>query len=368
MPVRTAYATDLPADQVAGALREQLPGPGPKVLMYFSSPKFDPEALAHSVGQAFDGSAVFGCTTAGEIVSGQMLKGSVVAMGLDEDIIDDVAVEVVEGISGEDSVGDAFNRLGAHFGESMSSMSPETYVGIVLFDGLRGAEERLMERMGDRTDVTFIGASAGDDVKFELTHVFANGEAYTDAAVLAVLKPAVKFDFLKVQSLCPTGKKLVTTRVDEEHRTVLEFDGRPAVAAYAQTLGVPSGEVSDHFMTNPVGLMIDGEPFVRSPQHTEGDSIVFYCNIKEGMELDLLEATDIVSDTKAALDAKLKELPDISGIVNFHCILRTLELDAKGQSDAYGKLFEGIPTVGFSTYGEEYIGHMNQTSTMLLFR
>ena len=49
-------------------------------------------------------------------------------------------------------------------------------------------------------------------------------------------------------------------------------------------------------------------------------------------------------------------------------LLRTLELDAKGESDAYGKVFAKVPMVGFSTYGEEYIGHINQTATMVLFR
>lgn len=58
----------------------------------------------------------------------------------------------------------------------------------------------------------------------------------------------------------------------------------------------------------------------------------------------------------------------ISGIVNFHCILRTLDLERQGQTEAYGRIFADIPTIGFSTYGEEYVGHINQTSTMLLFQ
>ena len=43
-----------------------------------------------------------------------------------------------------------------------------------------------------------------------------------------------------------------------------------------------------------------------------------------------------------------------------------LELKAKDQLAAYGQVFKDLPTVGFSTYGEEYIGHLNQTSTILL--
>ena len=35
--------------------------------------------------------------------------------------------------------------------------------------------------------------------------------------------------------------------------------------------------------------------------------------------------------------------------------------------EAYGELFSKTPTVGFSTYGEAYLGHINQTSTILIF-
>jgi hypothetical protein len=96
--------------------------------------------------------------------------------------------------------------------------------------------------------------------------------------------------------------------------------------------------------------------------------MLFYCSVKEGMELSLLEATDIIASTKKSLDDAQKELGGLSGIVNFNCILRTLELSQKGLTEDYGKVFEEVPTVGFSTYGEQYIGHINQTATMLVFR
>jgi len=119
-------------------------------------------------------------------------------------------------------------------------------------------------------------------------------------------------------------------------------------------------------MKNPIGLMLDDEPYVRSPQRIDDSKMVFYCNIKKGMELSVLESTDIINDTRAVVEAKKKEMGGISGIINFHCILRTLDLESHGLLDAYGRLFADIPTVGFSTYGEEYIGHINQTATMLV--
>jgi hypothetical protein len=262
----------------------------------------------------------------------------------------------------------AFEVFEKHFNKPMMELDPNEYVGIILVDGLSGSEEKIMEKIGNLTNINFIGGSAGDDLKFKTTYVYAGGKAYTDAAILAVIKPKVKFGFIKTQSFNELKEKLTATKVNESAREVLEFDGKPAIRAYAEALGTTPADASNRFMHNPVGLMVDDEPYVRSPQQTKDESMVFYCNIKEGMELSVLESTDIVKDTKKALDKKIQEMGGISGIINFHCILRTLELEQKNQTEAYGKVFTDVPTVGFSTYGEEFIGHVNQTSTMLVFK
>jgi hypothetical protein len=94
----------------------------------------------------------------------------------------------------------------------------------------------------------------------------------------------------------------------------------------------------------------------------------FYCGISEGMELSLLESTNIIDDTRTSINSAKDELGSISAIINFNCILRTLELYEKNLDGQYGELFSNIPTIGFSTYGEQYIGHLNQTATMLVFK
>jgi hypothetical protein len=158
--------------------------------------------------------------------------------------------------------------------------------------------------------------------------------------------------------------KLVATKVNEPARRVIEFNGEPAAAAYAKAVGTSVDQASGRFMTNPVGLLAGSEVFVRSPQRIDSGSIYFYCAIHEGAELALLESTDIVADTERTIAA----VPDALAILDFDCILRTLELRQKGLCDRYGSIFARTPTLGFSTYGEEYIGHINQTSTMLAFR
>jgi hypothetical protein len=320
------------------------------------------------MNDSFKKSIVYGCSTSGELTSGKMLKNSIVAMAFSSSVIDDAKIEIIKNIKEAGDVKSAFSSFDKYFKESISLADPSKYVGIILIDGLSTAEEKIMDKIGDQTNCTFIGGSAGDDLKFSKTFVYANGSSYSNAAILVLIKPKVAFDIIKTQSFTILDQKLVATKVDLASRKVIEFDNLPAIEAYANALGVPKENAADYFFTNPVGLIADGEIYVRSPQQLVQDGIIFYCNILEGMEVSLLQSKNIIIDTKHSIEAKIDEIGPISGLINFNCILRTLELEQKKQTEAYGKIFSDIPTIGFSTYGEEYIGHINQTATILVFK
>jgi hypothetical protein len=368
MKVLTAYSSQQSVDSVIAELMAQFENTSPKAVIYFASTIYDQQALASQMQTQFPNAKLFGCSTAGEIVSGKMLKQSVVAMAIGEEVLEDVAVEVVMDIAASMHVPEAFKQFEAYYGEPISDMDTEKYVGIIMADGLSGAEERLMGKLSDLTDVTFIGGSAGDDLQFKTTYVYADGKVFENAAVLVLLKLKNGFDIIKTQSFRVLNQKLTATEVNEANREVIEFDGMPAIEAYARALGVSVEEASNRFMTNPLGLMAGTEPYVRSPQKVDGSAMVFFCNIIKGMELAILEATDMIKDTLEAVESKALGESNAAGIINFHCILRTLQLEGEGKCDAYGEVFSSVPTIGFSTYGEEYIGHVNQTSTMLVLK
>lgn len=367
MNIVTAHSLNDDVDQVVIDIKSQFGDFIPKVVIFFASSKYQPDTLCHKMQETFPGAATFGCSTAGEIVTGKMLKNSVVAMGFNETAIQDVCIQVVENVESPSQVDTAFAAFENHFNEPVADLDFEKYLGIILVDGLSRSEERLMDQIGDKTNALFIGASAGDDLKFSKTLIYADGKAYTNAALLALIKPGVRFDFIKTQSFVPCNAKLLATKTNEATREVIEFNNKPAAIAYAEALGTTVAEVEKRFMLNPVGLMVDGEPYVRSPQKIEDNRIRFYCNVLQGMEFSVLEATDIVTDTKKAIAEKIQEMGQISGIINFNCVLRTLELEQKDVGEAYGNLFSDFPTIGFSTYGEEFLGHINQTSTMIVF-
>jgi hypothetical protein len=351
------------AEEVARGLTGDL-----SFVVVFASSFYDIAELARELDRLLPGVPLIGCTTAGELARGRMLQRSVVALGVDRSVVDRVAITPIEDARDAHSTNAALERLSAAFGTSPSGLDPAQCVGLVLQDGLSVAEEQVMQVLSSRTNVPFIGGSAGDDLRFEKTFVFTGGRAFSGASALALLRPTQGYRILKTQSFKVLDRVLTATSVDEATRTIREFDGAPAAEAYASAVGVSVAELPTLFRKHPLGVVLaNGEPFVRSPQQVIGSDVVFYCQVKAGMALHVLESHDIVADTGADLSSALTDagVPP-RALINFHCILRTLELREQGRCDEYGELFGKLPAVGFSTYGESYIGHINQTSTMLL--
>lgn len=352
MQVFTTTNTDLHA--ICPELRASLPVK-PTFILYFHSPCFDADVVGAMLSITYPDIPSLGCSTAGEIATGMMLDGGLVVAGFEADEISRAEVVAIEG----GDVESAFESLTGRY----DHVDFSTHVGLILMDGLSGKEEILMESLGDCTDLTFVGGSAGDGLKFVKTSVAANGRVGAGFGAMALLYVPAGFDLIKTQSFRTTGVTLTPTRVDYQERAVLEFNGKPAAQAYAEAIGAASvDDAANSFMTNPLGLMAEDEPFVRSPQAIDGDKVNFYCSVHEGVELELLQGQDIVADTEEAL-----ALFQYRSLIVFNCILRTLDLKNQGKTEAFGNLFKK-PTIGLSTYGEAYLGHLNQTATILALR
>ena len=368
---KIAYSDLRNADAAVKSIKEQLSGVDACMVLYFASPLYPAATISKEMADAFAGIRTVGCTTAGEMVSCKMGQNTIVAMAWHKASLKHLDIEILENISTgmEEVVANAFQSFEKSLGKPMGELNPAQYVGVVMVDGLSGCEEKLNDQLGNHTNVPFVGGSAGDNFMFKTTWLFADGKAYTDAAILLLMEPANGYEILKTQSFTTTNKKLTPTKVDEKRRMVIEFNGRPATEVYAEVLGISVNDLEKTLGKYPVGLVFDEQNFfVRSPMKIEGTSVVFYCSVKEGLELTVLHSGDIVEGTRADLLKTAQNCGGLKAVVDFCCCLRTLELTQNNALQNYSEIFENIPAIGFATYGESYIGHINQTSTMLLLK
>jgi hypothetical protein len=315
---------------------------------------------------------VLGCTTAGEFTETGTGTGGVAAVAVPKPLVRRSASALADLSSGvSKGVRAAVKEIETQLGESLREVDTDRYIGLMLVDGVHGSEEEINEALGDAAPLlSFVGGSAGDDLAFAETRVFLGGQSSHHGAALAVLQLSVPYAVVKTCSFTPADTEFVASKVDRERRIVWEFDGRPATERYAEAVGVAVDQLgSEVFMSRPLGLMIDGKPWIRSPQAVEeGGGIRFYCQILQGMRITLMTSTPLVTDTAVAMRAAAAEVGGTpSGAILFNCVLRRLEMDANGWADDFVGALGGVPTAGFHCYGESYLGHVNQTLTGVVF-
>lgn len=341
-------------------------------VLYFASSRYDPHDLAGPIAAAFPDAAVIGCSTAGEFTDRVIGTGGISAIALPYGMLTG-AVAALADLRDDVAGGtwSAVRALESSLQTPLRSLNPSSHLGFLLVDGLNRAEETVNEVLGDAAPLLdVVGGSAGDDLDFRRTWVAVGDHVSDQGAALMVCQAAVRFEVVKACSFVPTGQRLRITDADAASRTVLAFDRRPAAAAYAAAVGVPVGELdATVWMQHPLGLMIDGSPWIRSPQAVRPDGgITFYAQILPGMEVEVMQATDMIAGTRDAVRAACAAVGDrASGAVMFNCILRRLELDARQAGPAFLDAFDGLPLAGFHTYGESWLGHMNQTLTGVVF-
>lgn len=357
-----------PVEAVAD-LRRQLAGAGRASVLFFCSPTYDLDALAAAL-RAWTVDSVVGCTTAGQLGPGGFHAVGITAvafdaaeLSLESFRIDGVAGLAAQGVRAfaEDAGVAAFARAGAAVHDRRSAFA------LLLIDGLSRAEEvaiaALYRSLGK---LPIIGGSAGDDLRFERTHVYHDGAFRTDVAVVALLRTDRPIRVVKFQDLVPTPGRVVVTDADEGARRVHGINGVVAADAYAAALGVAPGSLTAELVArHPLMLCIGDTWYVRSARDIHADgSISFYCAIAEGLVLSVGRAVDPVEVVRGALEQARRELGQLDLLIGFDCVLRHRQLKAHGLVGAVGDLLDEARAVGFNTYGEQHDAvHVNQTFT-----
>ena len=367
----TAGTTRAAVAELIAQLETQLAGASPTAIIVFHAFAHDPMVLSSGLRERYPSAQVIGCSTAGEFVERGGSVGGVSAIALPATTARAAHVALADFSKGvEPGIRTAAKELARLTGADLKTLDPVRFVGIVLFDGLHMHEEAANEALGAiAPQLVFVGGSAGDDLTFKETRVFHRANSSTDGAVLMLLDMAVPFTIAKTCSFEPTKHRFTVTRADEANRVVYELDGKPALEVYAKAAGTTPDKLDGAlFMKHPLGMMLDNDPWIRSPQQALPDGgLKFYCRITEGSEVHLMKGTDLVGETRRAMTVAAHAVGGTaSGVIAFNCILRRLELDATKAHDAFHATF-GVPTAGFHTYGETYLGHINQTCTALVF-
>lgn len=356
------------ADAVSEATRDWPKDATPEVVFAFASPKQDAEGVARALAERFPSAIVVGCSTTGEHLNGEHLRGSLVLSALSETGIrwSATAVEGLSGVTGA-RAGEAASSLFRGVGADPEEVDPGEYFCLSFIDGLCGCEESVTSVLAEALQgVKLLGGSAGDDLAFAKTKVIYGGRAFSDGVVLLLGHAKGRFHVFKHQHFETTPRRLAVTKADVAARRVYEIDGLPALDAYAEALGLEASEVTgDVTFMNPVTFVCSGEIYVRSIQKVNDDkSITFYCAVEEGVVLEIGGHSDIVDRLAGDVASLTGERGPFDFMLGYNCILRALETDQRAKVEAVGAVWRraGVASLGFDTYGEQLDGlHINQT-------
>ncbi len=375
--------------QLVATLRQGLDDQSPVLVMAFCSTEHDLTGVLSTLGAAFDGARVLGCTTAGEFIESGDTKGTVSAVAVAGDY------KVYAGMSAGLKA-DPDGCLDAALGGIPRQVDGYDHcTAVLLLDPLAGTGEMATLLAAQKLGFTIplAGGAAGDDLKFEETLVGLDGEVATDSAVIGLIFSKHKLGVGICHGHVPVGDSNGSV-TKAEAGTVFEVDGQPAwdfwvdkTRAAAAGAGIDvdqlaeADEIGAYLLRFEAGLAVgDGDYKIRAPL-TRGESgeINFACAIPQGTAFEIMESgaeRQVQSAVEAAKRAReAMGGGSVAGAIVFDCICRNLILSddfataVTGMSDALGS----APLAGFETYGEialdvgDMSGFHNTTTVVLAF-
>ncbi len=352
-------------EEISTALTESMAdGFKPTLAVVFLSVKQDRETISKLLDEK--GFQVFGVTTAGEFIDGEIEGGSIVMMLLDMHPAY-FKIEFLE-TSQETALEDA-NKLGITGKETFANPAFIIANSGVSLDG-EPIVEGIIQSFGKppssaEREVTIFGGKAGDDLALESTFVFTNGKS-KDCAIVALIIDEDKID---VRGIATCGWKAIGTTktvTKSEGNIVYTINDKPALDMLMNYLGVDIKEDVETDITTflsswyyPLELERENEdPVIRTAMFVNKKDRSLICSgrvpqgskIKFSMPPDFDSIEKVVADCKTIKDEAQQEA---DALIMFSCVSRHLAFGmiVKEEIEKVQKIWDA-PMAGFFSYGE----------------
>jgi len=303
--------------------------------------------------------SIFGATSSGEFVDGEISEGGIVILLMDMKKTDfNILMESYEGREMEEvakTMGlEALKRFeNPSFLICNSMVIRNRFIdGRAILDGLESA-------VGN--DLTIWGGDAGDDRIYEHTIVFTNRQSF-DAGILLLVFDADKIGLkgLAGYGWKPAGTERMITRCQDN--MIYTIDGQPALDVVFKFLGLQlTKEDAEKFKPGNVVFCVfreKGAPVMRTSGYFNWDEkcISVLGDIQQGNKFRFALPPDFDIVEQVTKDAQLvreKEFPEADALVMFSCIGRHDELGPMVSIEIEGvKNSFNVPMAGYFSYGE----------------
>lgn len=346
--------------QLGRQIRERLGGEAADAVIVFASAQHDYVRLLDALARESGTDVLVGSSSAGEFSDTTSGEGQVSALalrsadmrfslGLGRDLSRDphgAARQVARGFKGIETP--AFPYRSA----------------LVMTDALAGHADAVVEELtvATRGNYRFFGGGAGDDGRFQKTHVFAGREAVTDAVVALEMLSTKPIGVGVSHGWIPGGKGMRVTEV--QGTRLIGLNGAPAVDAVSDYAAASSQafEPSDpmpFFLHNILGIK-DGENFrLRVPLAVgEDGSLALAAEVPAGSIVHIMKTTEASAvlaaqrATRAAIAALNGATPGAAVI--FDCVATRLRLGQSFANElrACAEILHPAEFVGCNTYGQ----------------
>jgi hypothetical protein len=337
----------------------------PTLAFVFISIKQDINAVSNLLDQ--QSIRIFGATTGGEFIDGDIGTGTIAILLLD---MNPAHFMILLGDYSDKDPEALTKTMARKAKKQFNNPSFILSVSIEMANSV-GIGEPILRAIESVTgaDTIIWGGRAGDDFIFDETVVFSNNKSLKRGILLLVLdgdKILVKGQAASGQK--PVGTEKIITKMADNW--IYELDNQPATDMVMKYLGLKLTE-EETIAFNPINYNImfsvareKGDPIIRGVGafNWKEKAVFILASIKEGdkvrftLQPDFEIVEEVISNAEKI---KQDEMPLAEALLMFSCIGRLGQFGPMAGDEVEGirNVFK-VPMAGFFTYGE--FGRTNQ--------